>query len=255
MNAIILCAGFATRMEPLTKDFPKALLDVGGKPVLDHMTGQILGFRGLDSITVVTNDRFFGQFLAWGEEKSGAITERGVSLHILNDGVGREEDRLGAAGDLGFAVRHITRSEGTVVAAGDNIFRFPLEPFWEKFLSGDRSYVIALSTEDRQRLRKTGVLEIDEDGRVLAFHEKPDDPPSNLACPALYFLKPGALDLIHEYLSSEGAKDEIGYFISYLAGRDAIHAIRTNGEAIDIGTIESYERAKRILSEEPVIHR
>jgi glucose-1-phosphate thymidylyltransferase len=253
MNAILLCAGFATRMHPLTKNFPKALLDVGGKPVLDRLIGQILTFRGLDSITIVTNDRFFGHFLAWGEENNGEITERGISLHILNDGVGREEDRLGAAGDLGFAVRNITRSEGTVVAAGDNIFRFPLRPFWEKFLSGDRSYVLALPTKDRQRLRKTGVLEIDKDGRVLAFHEKPDDAPSNLACPALYFLKPGTLDLIHEYLSSDGAKDEIGYFISYLAGRDAVYAIRTEGEAIDIGTIESYERAKRILSEGPVI--
>ncbi|MEW6145171.1 MAG: nucleotidyltransferase family protein [Thermodesulfobacteriota bacterium] len=253
MNAILLCAGFATRMHPLTKELPKALLDIAGEPVIDHLIGQILGFRGLDSITVVTNDRFFGRFLAWGEEKNGEITERGISLYILNDGIRRAEDRLGAAGDLGYAVRHITWSKGTVVAAGDNIFRFPLEPFWEKFLSGDRSYVLALPTEERQRLRKTGVLEIDEDGRVLAFHEKPEDPPSDLACPALYFLKPEALDLIHAYLSSEGAKDEIGYFISYLALHDKVYAIRTEGEAIDIGTIESYERAKRILSEVRVI--
>jgi dTDP-glucose pyrophosphorylase len=89
---------------------------------------------------------------------------------------------------------------------------------------------------------------------VLSFHEKPESPPSNLACPAIYFLKPEALNLIHEYLSSPDLRDEIGYFISYIAANDAIYAIRTEGEAIDIGTIESYKMAKKLLSEELVIH-
>ena len=255
MNAILLCAGFGTRMEPLTKDFPKALLDVGGRPVIDHLIGQILDFRGLDSIAIVTNDRFFGHFLQWGEENGGAVADRGISLNILNDGALEAEDRLGAAGDLGFAVSQISESKGTVVAAGDNVFRFRLGPYWDKFLSGDKSYVLALRTEDTQRLRKTGVLELDSNDRILAFHEKPETPPSNFACPALYFLKPRALNFIHEYLSSPDARDEIGYFISYLAKHDVIYAIRAEGEAIDIGTIESYERAKKILSGEPVIYK
>ena len=255
MNAILLCAGFATRMEPLTKDCPKALLEVGGKPVIDHLIAQILDFRGLDSIAIVTNGRFFGRFLEWGEMNGGAITERGVSLHILNDGAELAEKRLGAAGDLGFAVSRVAESRGTVVAAGDNIFRFPLGRCWEKFLLGDKSYVLALKTDDAEKLRKTGVLELDEEDRVLAFHEKPGNPPSNFACPALYFLKPGVLNLIHAYLSSPDARDEIGYFISYLAKHDAIYALHAEGEAIDIGTVESYEKAKRILSGEPVIYK
>ena len=253
MNAILLCAGFATRMTPLTKDFPKALLPVGGKAVIDHLIEQFLDFRGLDSIYVVTNERFFKQFAEWGETKSRAITGRGISLHILNDGADRPERRRGAAGDLGFAVKHPGAGKDAVVAAGDNIFRFPLGPCWEKFVAGDKSVVLALPTEDVRRLKRTGVLELDDKGRVLAFHEKPETPPSNLACPAIYFLKPEALGLIDEYLSSPESRDEIGYFISYIAGHGDIHALRIEGEAIDIGTIEAYERVKTMLSGEPVV--
>lgn len=255
MKAILLCAGFATRMEPLTKDFPKALLPVGGKPVIDHLIEQFLEFRRLDSIYLVTNDRFFRHFLEWGEKSSREITGRGISLHILNDGAAGADSRLGAAGDLGFSVRHTGTGEGTVVAAGDNIFRFPLGPCWEKFVTGDKSLVLALPTDDSRKLRRTGVLELDEDGRVLAFHEKPETPPSNLACPALYFLKPEPLGIIHEYLASPGAGDEIGCFISYIAGHSDIYALLTEGDAIDIGTIEAYESAKTILACKPVIER
>ncbi|HVY54573.1 MAG TPA: nucleotidyltransferase family protein [Thermodesulfobacteriota bacterium] len=253
MNAVILCAGFATRMAPLTDDFPKALLPVGGKPVIDHLIGQLLEFKGLDSIYVVTNDKFFEHFIEWGEKICNQITGRGISLHILNDGAARPESRLGAAGDLGFAVRHLGKVEDAVVAAGDNIFRFPLAPYWEKFAAGDKSIVLALPTEDDRKLRRTGVLELDKEGRVHAFHEKPAVPPSNLACPALYFLKKRELGLIREYLSSRDAQDEIGYFISYVAGHGHIYALRAEGESIDIGTIEAYENAKTMLSGESVI--
>ena len=253
MNAVLLCAGFATRMEPLTKDFPKPLLPVGGKPVIDHLIEQLLGFSGLDSIYVVTNDKFFKQFIEWGEKISGEVTGRGISLHVLNDGARGPESRLGAAGDLGFAVRHLRKVEDTVVAAGDNIFRFPLRPRWEKFLSGDKSLVLAIPTDDAAKLKRTGVLDLDENDRVIAFHEKPGTPPSDLACPALYFLKPGELGLIEGYLASTGARDEIGYFISYIASQGEIYALRCSGEAIDIGTIEAYERANELISAGHVI--
>lgn len=253
MNAIILCAGFATRMEPLTTNFPKALLPVGGKPVIDYLIEQLLGFSRLGSIYIVTNDRFFDLFLEWGEKRSPEIAGLGISLHILNDGATGPDNRLGAAGDLGFAVRYLTRGESAVVAAGDNIFRFPLGPCWDKFIEGDKSLVLALPTGDLKKLTRTGVLELDEAGRVLSFHEKPENPPSNLACPALYFLKPRQLGLISEYMSSEGARDEIGYFIAFIALLSDIYAIRTEGEALDIGTIETYEKARTILAVEPVI--
>lgn len=247
MIAIILCAGFATRMHPLTENFPKPLLEVGGKPVLDHLTEQIMEFGGLESIYVVTNNRFFPVFLAWAEKREKRIAGKGVSLHIYNDGADKPAERLGAAGDLAFVLNSINEVDGALVAAGDNIFTFSLKPYWEMFVSGDKSYVLAVRTEDRERLKRTGVLELGEENRVTAFHEKPERPPSEYACPALYFLKPEALALIDEYLSSPEAADDIGLYVSYLAVRSGLYAHVVEGDTIDIGSIESYEKAKSVF--------
>jgi len=247
MIAIILCAGFATRMYPLTEQFPKSLLEIGGKPVLDHLTEQIMEFGGLKSIYVVTNNRFFPDFLEWAEERQNQIAGKGVSFHIYNDGANEPAERLGATGDLSFVLNSIRNLDGALVAAGDNIFTFRLKPYWEMFVSGDKSYVLAIKTGDTEKLKRTGVLELGEGDRVIAFHEKPGRPPSEYACPALYFLKPEALALIDEYLSTPEAADDIGLFISYLAGRSSLYAQVVEGDTIDIGTIESYENAKSIF--------
>lgn len=250
MIAILLCAGFATRMHPLTKNFPKPLLEIGGRPTLDYLIDRIVGLRNLDSIHVVANKRFFPDFLSWGEKNEAEITERGISLHIYSDGIENPEDRLGAAGDLGFAVKRINYQTGALVAAGDNILRFSLDSYWEKFLCDRKSYVFAVPTEDREKIKRTGVIEVDSDNRVTAFHEKPEKPPSNLACPAVYFLTPEALGLIAEYLNRLDAGDEIGLFIEYLVKREKVYAFYDPGEAVDIGTIESYERAKETFGNE-----
>lgn len=253
MIAILLCAGFATRMHPLTENFPKPLLEIGGRAVLDYLADQIIGFRDLDSIYVVTNNRFFHRFVAWGERREAEITERGISLHIYNDGAKSARDRLGAVGDLGFVLNSAQQNEGALVAAGDNIFLFDLTPYWEKFLQDDKSYIFALPTDDAERLRRTGVVELGPERRVTAFHEKPEHQPTNLACPALYFLRTGALKLVSEYLSRPEAGDEIGHLISYLVERGRIYAFEAEGEAIDIGTVESYEKAKELLSNETAV--
>ena len=247
MIAVILCAGFATRMYPLTENFPKPLLDIGGKSVLDHLIEQLMEFSNIESVYVATNNRFFPDFLKWAEEREKHITGKGLSLHIYNDGANQPEERLGATGDLAFVLRSIEKFEGAVVAAGDNIFTFRLKPYWEEFIKGDRNYILALKTENIERLRRTGVAELGSGNLVTAFHEKPLDPPSKYACPALYFLRADALGLIDEYLSAPGAADEIGLFISYIAEHSKIYALIAEGEAVDIGTIEAYNRAKSLF--------
>lgn len=253
MIVVLLCAGFATRMYPLTKDLPKPLLQVAGREVLDYLMEQIMGFPEIESIHVVTNARFFYRFAEWRDGWKGEAERRGIPLHLHNDGATDNDNRLGAVADLAFVLRSVGGDKGALVAAGDNIFRFSLKPIWERFLEGDKNYLIAVPETDPNRLRRTGVLKLGMDDRVVEFHEKPVEPPSSWACPAAYFLKPSALSRVHEYLASPDARDAPGYFISYLVTKEPVYAIRVRGRTMDIGTIESYEEANAILSCEPVI--
>lgn len=253
MIAILLCAGFATRMYPLTKNFPKPLLPVAGRPALDYLVEQILGLPGMKSISLVTNARFLEYFFEWRNKWQREIKGRGISLRIHNDGTTDNDSRLGAVADLALVLNSIKVADGVLVAAGDNIFRFSLKPLWQEFLENDKNYVVAIPESDPNRLRRTGVIELGSDDRVLKFHEKPENPPSLWVCPALYFLKRAALRLVDEYLSHPSAQDAPGYFISYLVKREPVYAIRVNSKAMDIGTIESYEEANALLLKEPVI--
>jgi glucose-1-phosphate thymidylyltransferase len=253
MIAILLCAGFATRMYPLTKNFAKPLLPVAGRPALDYLMEQILELPRMESIHLVTNARFFDHFVEWWEKWQREIKGRGISLNLYNDGTTDNDNRLGAVVDLAFVLHSIEVTTGALIAAGDNIFRFSLKPLWQKVLENDKNYVVAIPESDPNKLRRTGVIELGSDDRVLKFHEKPENPPSPWVCPALYFLQPSALPLVDEYLGQPNAQDAPGHFISYLVNREPVYAIKVNSKATDIGTIESYEEANAVLLREPVI--
>ncbi|MGH7792271.1 MAG: sugar phosphate nucleotidyltransferase, partial [Thermodesulfobacteriota bacterium] len=186
MIAILLCAGFATRMYPLTKNFPKPLLPVAGRPALDYLVEQILELPGMESISLVTNARFLAHFIEWRNKWQREIKGRGISLTIYNDGTTDNDNRLGAVADLALVLNSIKVADGVLVAAGDNIFRFSLKPLWQKFLANDKNYVVAIPESDPNKLRRTGVIELGSDDRVLKFYEKPENPPSPWVCPALY---------------------------------------------------------------------
>lgn len=254
MIAIILCAGFGTRMYPLTKNKSKLLLKVGGKPIVEYLTDQIIEFDGLKEIHIITNDIFFGVYTKWLSTYGERIQAQGISISLYNDETRSNAQRLGAAGDLALVVNHIKHKCDAMVAAGDNIFRFSLKPIWKKFMESEFNYVLAIPEEDKNKLKQTGILEIDsKDYRVLNFYEKPKLPITNLTCPALYFLKHGSLMKVNKFIESDKAKDEIGLFIKYLVEEDSVFAFKVDGERLDIGTIQSYEYAKSILKNQPVI--
>ncbi len=247
--AILLCAGYGTRMGALTATTPKPLLPVGGKPMLDYLLDQLLELDGLQTIHVVSNARYIEAFRTWGEDHNKnhrRLTGHEIIVH--NDGSTSNDDRLGAIGDLDFAARGLSKTTRALVAAGDNIFRFSLQPLWRAFVESGHSVVLGLEERDPEKLKRTGVLELAADRRVLKLHEKPAQPPSTWACPSLYCFQPSALERLPGYLAGPRSQDEIGRFVAYLASREPLYAHQMSGDRLHVGSPEAYRRADQELS-------
>ena len=247
MNGIILCAGFATRMYPLTKNFPKPLLKVGGKPVLDYLIDQLREIPELENVYIISNAKFIDHFRSWHQEKSSA-GEPGFSIEIINDETTGNNNRLGAVGDLMLGLKQAGGGSPLLVSGGDNIYQFSLKPLYEAFQSGNEHCIVTLEETDPNRLQKTGVLELSDDERVIRLHEKPDNPLSTWTSPPLYFLKPDVISQLESFLKTPGNHDALGYFIDYLAGQKTVRAIKAGGIRLDIGSMESYRAADELLS-------
>ena len=252
MIAILLCAGYATRMHPLTKNFPKPLLPVAGRPVLEYLMAQLLELQDLDSVHIITNDRFASHFETWQKKWSATNLNGGFRLVIHNDGSTDNDNRLGASKDLAWILSRLPETDRMLVSAGDNIFRFRLEPIWNRFLRSDHHCILALPEEDLNKLKRTGVIEFGKDDRAVRLHEKPANPPSNWSCPAIYFFQKSVEPVLSEFLETSENKDAPGHFVGFLCRKSHVKAIRVEASRLDIGSIEDYHKADRLLRSEPV---
>lgn len=250
MNAVLLCAGFATRMYPLTKNFPKPLLPVAGQPVIDYLMDQIAGLDGIDAVHLVSNHKFYDHFKRWREDHTERGTYGALKIEIYDDGCTSNENRLGASGDLALALKMTGAPDKILVSGGDNLYRFPLAPLWRSFLQGSGHRITALPEADPEKLEKTGVLEFGEKDRVVRLHEKPVDPPSRWICPPLYFFQPSVWVELDRFLESSGNHDAPGHFIDYLCINSRVEAFRVDGERLDIGSIETYHQADKLLKDQ-----
>ncbi len=253
MKVILLCAGFGTRLAPLTHDCPKPLLRVAGRPVLDYLLDQLIHLPELDSIHVVSNRTHAPRYRAWIREWTAAHRAIGGRMHLHDDGATDNHSRLGAARDLAFALDAAGVPDRAFVASGDNILRFSLEPVWRRFLDAGLPLILALPENDPKRLRERGVLRLGEGNRVVDLEEKSDRPASHWVCPALYFLTAEALGLIHPFMQEAPDTDAIGHFIGYVARRIPVHAYPVQGGTLHIGSPKSFHEADALLSHEPVI--
>jgi glucose-1-phosphate thymidylyltransferase len=247
MKAILLCAGFATRMYPRTRHFPKPLLEVAGRPILDDLVEQLVESGHVNSFQVVSNARFLPHFIEWAATME--IRHPAFKFRIDDDGVLENEARLGAIGDLNLAVEREEPGELALVAAGDNFFRFDLNRLLGRAAAEPRDTLVVYSETDLERQRRTGLVEMDEDFRVTAFHEKPEHPPSEWASPALYLLTRSSLAMLPEFLNSHPGADAPGHFIRWLVTRSQVYAHIMEGGRLDVGDLAGLDRAESWLRE------
>ncbi|TVQ39074.1 MAG: nucleotidyltransferase family protein [Spirochaetaceae bacterium] len=245
MIAVVLAAGYATRLYPLTRDTPKPLLDVAGRTILDRILENVARVDGLDSVVVVSNARFYRQFRLWAD---GA--DYGVPLAVLSDGSTNNGNRLGALGDLQYAVRQSGIRDDALVVAGDNLFDFELAEFAAYFRDVDGDCIAVGRIDDPTQLRRTGVVEFDADGRVVSFEEKPARPRSSWGAPPLYIYRAATLQQpLDDYLRSGFSADAPGAFIPWLIRRGTVYAYRFQGARYDIGTLESYRAVRNLFGD------
>ncbi|NOU81781.1 NTP transferase domain-containing protein [Paenibacillus sp. LMG 31459] len=243
MIALILAAGYATRLYPLTKDTPKPLLPVqGSRTILDLLIGRLEVLEDITEILIVTNDRFFHAFGQWHQQYQGE-----KPIRILNDGTSSPEGRLGAIGDIQYVLERERLQDDLLVLAGDNVLGFGLEGYLNYFHKIDRDCILVRNVDNIEELRSVGVAELDAEMRVLSLEEKPQEPRSSIGVFALYIYKRTTLPLISRYLAEGGNPDAPSYFPEWLHSRQEMRAYYTEGTIDDVGTPEAYAEMRARL--------
>ncbi len=240
MKALVLAAGYATRLYPLTRDWPKALLEVGGRPMLDHVLDRVRAM-GVDETIVVTNAKFTPHFEEWASGMEG--------ITIVNDGTTSNEDRLGAIGDTAFVLDRTGLDDDLVVVAGDNLFGEDISGFAAYGQEMDAPVLAVHDVGDLGRMHEYNQIEVDEEGRIVFFEEKPENARTTLAGVALYFYPRRTLPLIRQYLAEGNNPDQPGRLIEWMYPRTSVYTWRLPGAWYDIGSAETLQEADRIFSQ------
>jgi len=243
MKAIILAAGYATRLYPLTIDKPKALLPISGKPILNYIVEKIEEIEDIDEIFIVTNDKFYMNFIYWLTQNKKNFNKK---IEILNDGTTSNETRLGGIGDLYFVIKEKNIEDDILVLACDNLFDDSLVDLIE-FLEKKRAVINAVfELGDKEEARKFGVVEIDKESRIIEFEEKPQEPKTNLISRAIYIFPKEFLKNIEEYMKTDKPKDAPGFLIKDFCKKQKVYAFIFKGKWFDIGCKEDYEKVQKI---------
>ena len=246
MKAIILGAGYATRLYPLTKNFPKPLLKIGSTTIIDHIMEKIDRVKEIDKVYVVTNHNFYNHFSEW-QQKANYSKE----IVIVDDNTTSNENRLGAVKDLYYTVEKENIEDEVLVLAGDNLFDFELTDMVSFYRKKDGNVISTHKLPKIEDLRRTGVISLNEEGLVTEFEEKPVNPKSEYAVPPFYIYRMETITRhLKDYVNNPIYADKLdapGNFIPYLIEKDKVYAYKFAGSRYDIGTIESYNLVKEMF--------
>jgi len=242
MKLILLAAGYATRLYPLTRETPKPLLPVSGRPMIEHVLEAATPIDGISQAIVITNNRFAAQFDTWATSAKTIFP-----ITVLNDLTNSNDDRLGAIGDLHLCLKEHAIHEDIVVIAGDNLFTQPLAGFGE-FCAAKASPCLGVyDVGTHNEAAKYGVVSIDEQSRITDFEEKPTNPKGTLISIALYYYPQATLKEIDRYIAEGNNPDQPGRLIQWLYPQTPVHAWPTPGQWLDIGSHETLAEAQDLF--------
>jgi glucose-1-phosphate thymidylyltransferase len=247
MNVLILAAGYATRLYPLTQDKAKPLLDVAGKPMLEWVIDNLAPIKGLGKVYVVTNSRFAGAFQQWADAYHASHPK--LTFEVINDGSTSDSDKLGAIGDINLVISRAGLSNnGLIVVAGDNLFSQSLEDFGRFAREQNKPVLAVYDVKDLSEAKKYGVVSVNDSGEIATFEEKPSSPKSTLIGIALYYYPPEAVAMFSTYLAAGNNPDQPGRFVQWLYQRTAVQTWKVPGTWFDVGSKETLEEANRIFA-------
>lgn len=246
MNALILAAGYATRLYPLTLNKAKPLLEVGGKPIIEWLFDNLASVRDLKTTYIVTNAKFAADFQNWANTYQDR--HRDIRITIINDGSTSDDDKLGAIGDINLVLtRENLATDDLIVAAGDNLFEQPLIEFVETAQNSPATVAVH-DVGDLEAMKKYGTVTIDNKGVITNFEEKPQKPKSTLAAVALYYYSREVLPMFATYLAAGNNPDQPGLFLQWLYTRKAVNTFEIKGRWLDIGSRETLAEADKTFS-------
>jgi glucose-1-phosphate thymidylyltransferase len=248
MKLIILAAGYATRLYPLTLNQPKPLLPVAGKPMLEHVLDNVCTIEAIDHAYVITNAKFVNHFQNWADGYQSPDLH--FSFTIVNDHSTDDSNKLGAIGDLHLVLTQYNLDDDIMVIGGDNLFSNDLREFGEYCRQQNAPVTGVYDVGDLEQIKKYNAIEIDENHRITYFEEKPKEPKSTLTGIALYYYPKPVLPLIHQYIAEGNNPDQPGRLVQWLYPRVPFYVWKVPGIWFDVGSIETLEEANRVFSKQ-----
>lgn len=242
MKTIVIAAGYATRLYPLTENFPKPLLRIGGSTILGRMMADIDSIPSVDEHIIVTNHKFISHFQKWAEQ-----TPMRCPIRIVDDGTTTNETRLGAVRDLLLAIDECMVDDDILVVAADNLLDFSFRGFVDYFHEKKSSVIMCHNEPELKRLQRTGVIEVDADMRVLQMQEKPECPVSHWAVPPFYIYRRDDIAVMRRCIADGCNADAPGNLLHSMCRLTPIHAWEMPGKRFDIGSMDSYKEATRLF--------
>ncbi|MGA2751659.1 MAG: nucleotidyltransferase family protein [Verrucomicrobiota bacterium] len=246
MKVLILAAGYATRLYPLTLTQPKPLLPVAGKPMIDYVLDNIAPIGGIDRVYVVTNAKFAAQFQTWSDHYRA--TKSKLDFTIVNDGSTDDSNKLGAIGDIHLVITKEKIDDDLIVVAGDNLFSEKLDGFGAVCRRNNAPVLAVYDVGSLEEIKKYNSISLDAAGRITFFEEKPKAPTSTLTGIALYYYPKSTLPLIHQYIAEKNNPDQPGRLVQWLYRRAPVYTWRVPGIWFDIGSKDSLEEAGRVFA-------